>query len=166
MNRYKPHICVVFEDDKCRQLAHGFVLNHRIDDRRMQVMPPAGGWSNVLEIFRKEYVPYLHRFPEGYVVLVIDFDGRVIDRQQEFAKAIPEKLKPRVFVIGLKDDPETFKRQIGLNLNFEQIGMQLADECLDATFNIRQHEQCDHNKPEFDRCWQSTKDFLVRGTMF
>ena len=44
MNKYAPHVYIIPEDDRDRQIAEGFVNHHEVDDRRIQVMPPAGGW--------------------------------------------------------------------------------------------------------------------------
>ena len=45
VNKAKPHLYVIPEDDADRQIAKGFVLHGRVDERRVQVVEPAGGWS-------------------------------------------------------------------------------------------------------------------------
>ena len=39
MNRYKPHVLVVPEDDANRQLANGFLQNPALNLRAIQVLP-------------------------------------------------------------------------------------------------------------------------------
>ncbi len=135
MNRYVPHIYIIPEDDCDRQLANGFVKHDQVKDTRVKVMPPAGGWSFVLKIFEQEYVDMLRKDKhgqEGYVVMLVDFDGNYVARRKDFEDSIPEDLKPRVFVVGAKETPETLRQELGKS--FEQIGMQLADECFPEIF--------------------------------
>ena len=42
VNRHKPHLLVLPEDDANRQLARGFELE--LSTRQFQVLQPAGGW--------------------------------------------------------------------------------------------------------------------------
>jgi hypothetical protein len=51
MNRYTDHLYVIPEDDRDRQLAVGFRDHDQVKTSRMQLMPPAGGWWNVLATF-------------------------------------------------------------------------------------------------------------------
>jgi hypothetical protein len=43
MNKYRPHVIVIPEDDANRQIANGFLLHPAIATRAVGVMPPAGG---------------------------------------------------------------------------------------------------------------------------
>jgi hypothetical protein len=45
VNKYKPHIYVLPEDDANRQIANGFLLHESVDSRSIQVMPTTGGWT-------------------------------------------------------------------------------------------------------------------------
>ncbi len=57
VDKYQPHVYVLPEDDANRQLANGFLL--RVDptrQRQMQVLPVAGGWQNVLNLFISDHV--------------------------------------------------------------------------------------------------------------
>src|SRR5947209_18812124 len=127
MNKYAPHVYVIPEDDRDRQIADGFVLHHQVKDTRIQVVPPAGGWSKVLKTFRDEYIQKIREYPHAHVVMLIDFDGRIDERRAEFEQAIPDDLKVRVFVVGSKDNPETLKK--ALKISFEEIGKSLANDC-------------------------------------
>lgn len=158
MNRYAPHIYVIPEDDCDRQLADGFVLHDQVRAPCIQVMPPAGGWSEVLRIFRTEYVPRLRQFPKGHVVMVIDYDGAYANRRIDFEREIPNDLKDRVFVIGAKQTPEELKAQLGGS--FDEIGRTLADDCFNDANTVWSHDHLRHNDPDRNRLISVVKAFL------
>lgn len=148
VNKYKPHIWVIPEDDANRQLVLGFLLHDSANDRVVGVRSPVGGWKKVLNCFLAEYVPLLRSFPQGNVVLLIDFDD-VENRRDLFAQSIPADLQSRVFVIGSRDEPETLKSQLAMNL--EDIGHHLAEECQSGQFILWSHAQLAHNQVELER---------------
>jgi hypothetical protein len=158
MNKYAPHVYVIPEDDANRQLADGFVLHHQVKDLRIQVVPPAGGWPKVREIFQEEYVSKLRGYPQAHVVMLIDFDDEVEQRRAAFEAAVPEELKGRVFVIGTKVTPETLSQVLGRS--FEKIGADLADECAADTVQLWEHEQLRHNESDRHRMVQIVRPFL------
>ncbi len=146
------------EDDADRQIADGFVLHPRVRDARIQVVPPAGGWSKVLETFRDEYIPKLRAYRDAHVVMLIDFDGQVERRKADFERKIPAEFKTRVFVIGSKYTPETLRSELGQS--FEAIGNSLADDCEGGTAVLWDHEQLSHNDADRQRLDQTVKPFL------
>jgi hypothetical protein len=158
MNKYLSHIFVVPEDDADRQVADGFALHHAVKVPRIQVMPVAGDWPNVLKTFKDEYIQTLRRYTEARVVMLIDFDGRIDDRRAEFNKAIPDDLTARVFVVGSKHNPEALKKE--LKVSFEEIGLSLADDCVADSSEHWNHDQLRHNDAERQRLVQTVKPFL------
>lgn len=56
INKYKPHILVLPEDDANRQIANGFLLEKTLNQSAIQVLPPAGGWKKVVEEFKTYHV--------------------------------------------------------------------------------------------------------------
>jgi hypothetical protein len=158
MNRYAPHLYVIPEDDCDRQLADGFVLHYQVKSQRIQVMPLAGGWKEVLKTFTTEYIVPLRLYPQGHVVMLVDFDGNYDDRRKVFEDAIPQDLKQRVFVVGSKTTPEDLKKE--LSKNFEQIGESLADECSSGTEATWSHEHLKHNDPDRLSLINVVKPFL------
>jgi hypothetical protein len=158
MNKQQPHVYVIPEDDRDRQLADGFVLHHEVKDARIQVVPPPGGWSKVLQTFREEYVPELRDNRHSHVIMLIDFDEHVDARTARFAKEIPPEVKDRVFVIGSKSNPEALKR--ALKISYERIGCSLADDCASATTTYWDHDQLRHNEAERQRLLQIVRPFL------
>lgn len=93
MNRYKPHVLVVPEDDANRQLANGFLQNPALNLRAIQVLPPAGGWVKVLNNLLNDYRAMLGEFPECHLVLLIDFDGHVEARLARFKDSLSAKVR-------------------------------------------------------------------------
>lgn len=158
MNRYKDHVYVIPEDDCDRQLADGFVLHDQVKTPRIQVMPPAGGWREVLKEFQTEYIKRLREDPKGHVVLLIDYDGDYRNRRAEFEQAIPDDLKQRVFVIGTSQTPEELRKAMGKS--FEQIGKDLADDCFAGTETAWTHAQLKENGPDRQRLVDSVRKFL------
>ena len=77
MNKYAPHVYVIPEDDRDRQIAGGFVGHHQVKDPRIKVMPIAGGWPNVLKTFQEEYIRTQgNRITKGNVGKI----GKIISR--------------------------------------------------------------------------------------
>jgi hypothetical protein len=101
VNRNRPHVFVLPEDDANLQLATGFVLE--FPTRQIQRLPVAGGWREVFLRFESDHVSEMNKYPERLMVLVIDFDGN--DRLEEAQKVIPEHLTDRVFVLGAWAEP-------------------------------------------------------------
>lgn len=158
MNKYAPHVYIIPEDDRDRQIAEGFVNHHEVDDRRIHVMPLAGGWGHVLKIFQDEYIQTLRNYLQAHVVMLIDFDGKIDERRAEFEGAIPADLRARVFVVGSKHEPETLKK--ALKIGFEDIGKSLAADCGANSAEHWNHEQLQHNDAERQRLVQTVKPFL------
>lgn len=158
MNKYAPHVYVIPEDDCDRQIADGFVLHHLVNAARIQVMPLAGGWHNVLKTFQNEYIQTLRTYQQAHVVMLIDFDGHIAERRAQFEQAIPEDVKARAFVVGSKDNPETLKKS--MKIGFEEIGKSLANDCHADTTQRWNHEQLQHNDVERQRLVQKIKPIL------
>jgi hypothetical protein len=79
-NKYKPHLIVVPEDEADRQMAFGFVFHPAVLPASVDVRPPAGGWAAVLDLYERQFVPHLRKFPAARVVLLLDFDDRGDER--------------------------------------------------------------------------------------
>ncbi len=158
MNKYKDHVYVIPEDDADRQIADGFVQHHEMDDRRIQVMPVANGWSHLLDTFKQEYIQLLKNNLKAHVVMLIDFDGQFEERRARFQAEIPEVIEGRVFVVGSKINPETLKQAI--HKTFEEIGSALAGDCATGNTVLWEHEQLSHNDPDRRRLEEIVKPFL------
>jgi len=158
INKDRPHVLVLPEDDANRQLAIGFLL--AVDptrQRQMKVLSVAGGWKNVLNLFNSDHVIEMDRNSNRLVILLIDFDED--ENRLEAAKAaIPEHLADRVFVLGALSEPEDLKRA---NLgSYETIGLRLAKDCCEETDTTWGHDLLRHNTGELDRLREHVRPIL------
>jgi len=147
VNRRQPHILVLPEDDANRQLANGFLLDQYLSTWRVQVLVEAGGWSKVLDHFLSDHIVEMDRYPNRFMILLIDFDGRE-DRLQRAKADIPGRLTDRVFILGTLTEPEALKADLG---NYEVIGLKMARDCREETNTTWGHPLLRHNTSELDR---------------
>ncbi len=160
VNKHKPHVLLIPEDDANRQLANGFLLHYAVDARNVAIRTPAGGWRKVLEVFESEYLPLLRKNPNAHVVMLIDFD-EVADRMAQCVQVIPDDLRFLVFILGAKDEPETLKGE--LKMAFEEIGRALAQDCLKDDFDLWRHPHLIHNNAELQRLVDVIKPILFQS---
>lgn len=158
VNKYRPHVFVIPEDDADRQIAVGFLLHPRVAARQVQVVEPAGGWAKVLDTLKQEYVPLLLQNAQTHVVMIVDFDGDAAGRRSYFEAEIPQALRTRVFLIGPRDTPEILRKS--LRKGYEEIGRSLAGECDEGNVDAWSHEQLQHNDGERLRLVDCVKPFL------
>ncbi len=156
VNNHRPHVYVLPEDDANRQVANGFLLEPSLADTKIRVLEEAGGWNAVIERFCSIYAAEMDRLPERFMVLIIDFDGK-IDRLETAKKRIPEHLRERVFIIGALNEPEDLKQDLGA---YEKIGLAMAADCREGTNTTWGHEQLRHNSAEIDRLRVHVRPFL------
>ncbi len=149
VNRYKPHVYLVPEDDANRQLALGFLDHWAVDERVVDPRAPAGGWGAVLDVFEREYVKLLRGNGNAHVIMIIDFDMNVEERRAFFRSRIPGDMQPRVFVIGCQATPERLRAEFGMH--WEKIGCELADDCRRNDFARWSHPHLVHNQDELKR---------------
>jgi len=149
VNKYLPHVFVLPEDDANRQLANGFHLQIATNlQRQMQVLPVAGGWVDVLNLFESDHVTKMDRWNRRFMVLLIDFDG-IEDRVQNAKAKIPSHLTDRVFILGALSEPEALRAATARS--YEDIGKTMAEDCRQGIDGIWQHELLRHNAAELDR---------------
>ena len=148
VNRHRPHVLVLPEDDANRQLANGFLLDPYLSTWKIQVLEEVGGWMEVLDRFVSDHVAGMNRYADRYVVLLIDFDGRE-ERLQDALGKIPEALRERVFILGTWTEPEDLKRA-GLG-SYETIGSLIAKDCREQTNTTWGHALLQHNAGELER---------------
>ena len=158
VNKYQPHVFVLPEDDANRQLANGFLKKlDRSAPTKVQVLPEAGGWSEVLNRFQSDHIADMDRYPNRFMVLLIDFDGNDM-RLAHVRNRIPEQLADRVFVLGAWSEPEKLK-SAGLG-SYEEIGSAMAQDCRDDTEKIWGHVLLRHNEDELSRLGERVRPIL------
>lgn len=154
VNKDKPHVLVLPEDDANVQLATGFHLEVG-SIRQMQVLPVAGGWSAVLDLFNSDHINGMARYSHRYMILLIDFDRRQ-ERLNQAKARIPEHLAERVFILGVWSKPEA------LSESREAIGQKLAKDCRDETDATWGQALLQHNASELDRLREHVRPILFQ----
>ncbi len=154
MNRHKPHVFVLPEDDANRQLANGFVNYNCVDQNRIQVLRPAGGWTKVRDKFASDHVASMEKFTQGFMILLLDFDGDEARRQEII---IPPSLADRVFIIGVLSEPEDLKAA----RRYEDIGHELAENCTTDQYAAWDHPLLKHNAAELSRLRRLVRPILI-----
>ncbi len=157
-NKYKPHIHILPEDAADEDLANGFLLAPGLNQRLFLVLRPAGGWRKVLEDFEAIYAAEMSRYTSRYMVLLIDFDEQD-DRYEEAQKVIPSELKDRVFILGVRSEPENLQQLLN-HTSREKIGEMLADGCPDKISEIWSNDLLKHNLEELKRVPAELKSIL------
>lgn len=148
-NQERPHVDILPEDKANESIATGFELVCSAG-RQYQVMPFAGGWKKVIEIFLETYQSLMRRKPQKFFILLLDFDNKFPSRLDEIKSEIPDDLIDRVFVIGVLDEPEDLQKNLG-HKSLEKIGELLAEECRDNESELWNHELLRHNEAEISR---------------
>jgi hypothetical protein len=156
-NKHQPHVLVLPEDDANRQLANGFRLSlDQSVSRRMEVLLPAGGWTQVLDHFVSDHIFDMEKYPDRAIVLLIDFDGQK-SRLDDAKNKVPSHLQDRVFILGAWSQPERLKSALG---SYEEIGLALGRDCRDQTSTTWEHELLSCNEAELDRLRQHVRPIL------
>ena len=157
VNKEKPHLFILPEDQANADLARGFQLHHAVTNRAIQVLNKAGGWRKVIDYFIQEEVPYMDRTPHRHMLLLIDCDGHP-ERIDEIRNDIPANLQDRVFVLGVLSEPEQLKSNV--RGGYQAIGLRLADDCDGDTDVTWGHPLLRHNAAELERMKNKVKAFL------
>ena len=162
MNRERPHVLVLPEDQADSDIAKSF--NQEIDStrmRQMRVLPFSGGREIVLEDFKSVHSLEMDRYPKRFMILLIDFDYKADykeDRLQKAQSVVPNHLIDRVFILGAKKDPEALNRAaLG---SFEEIGSKLARNCREDTYDAWGHDMLKHNASELARLREHVRPIL------
>jgi hypothetical protein len=119
VNKYKPHVYIIPEDDANRQIAVGFGNYFGISQRSMQILPVAGGWMLAIAKLHNDYLPILKSNSKAHVVVLIDSDQYASRIDEELDK-VPDELRNRIFMLGTMPAPESLKTSTCMH--FEQIG--------------------------------------------
>lgn len=158
VNKYKPHVWVVPEDDANRELANGFLLHPNLDPTAIDIRPAAGGWPKVLDATVQQHALDLRRYPDRHLVLLVDLDGQGDHRIQHFRDRYPADVHDRIYLLSTKNEPERLKAAQGRSL--EKLGEELAEACAQGAGGLWLDDQLQHNQPELDRLMISVKPVL------
>jgi len=90
VNKERPHVFVLPEDDLNHELAYGFWLGLEFNKQgQMFVLPNARGWKRVLDIFESEHIFGMDRYHGRFMILLIDLDNNLA-RLNEAQSNIPD----------------------------------------------------------------------------
>jgi hypothetical protein len=156
VNKHRPHLFVLPEDDANRQIVDAFAQTLK-DQRMMQVLPIAGGWHKVIAHFKENESDGLRKFPHRMLLLLIDCD-KDPDRIASVKAEIPPEFQERVFVLGVLSEPERLKSNV--KGGYETIGKKLAEDCVDDTNITWGHPLLTHNHNELARLVVKVKPIL------
>jgi len=162
VNKYRPHVYILPEDDANRQLAVGFQLFPSLDLRQVQVLSPAGGWQVVVHKFLDSHLADLQKNKNQHMVLLLDFDESE-ERRASIQEQIPAEVEEQVFLIGVWSEPEELKAETGKS--FEEMGTELAKECYNLwnyPDNLWNHPLLQHNRAERQRMQETVSPILFR----
>ncbi len=150
MNREKPHIVILPEDDANREIANGILMNSNVKQRTIKILPPAGGCRKTADKFEKDIIPQMSTYPDMNVIMMIDFDEKKgsVNNSSYANSKIPDHLKHRVFVLGVFSEPEQLKKGNG---SYETIGEKLAEDCYNNTDTLWRYQLLKHNHRELHR---------------
>ncbi len=157
LNKHRPHVFVLPEDDANHAIANGFLLHPNLDLRSIQVLRNVGGWSKVRDHFESEHIVPMEQYQNRHMILLLDFDKQEA-RKEEVGKAVPSHLLERVFIVGVWSEPEELKKA-GLG-SLEGVGLKLAFECENDTRNTWNHELLRHNNSELARMTMKLKNVV------
>lgn len=158
VNRYAPHIFVLPEDDADRNIAIGFHEGIG-DSAQFYILAPAGGRDAVCDVFCRDYAQDMARFPQRYMVLIVDFDAMPADRVRDRVwERIGRDHESRVFVLGVATNPERLKD--ALDLSPARIGGRMAQACLADEGGLWAHDLLAHNVEELTRLRNAVAGFL------
>ncbi|MBE9197820.1 MULTISPECIES: hypothetical protein [unclassified Nodularia (in: cyanobacteria)] len=157
INKNKPHLFILPEDDDNKDIANGFLLDLNLNHRAIQVLPVAGGWMKVVDKFKNDHIKPMRDYPHRNIVLIIDFDGSK-DRFSYVENFIPDDIKNRVFILGVKLEPKDLRRDT--QKTCEAIGEALAKDCAENKNELWGHPLLIHNHTELERMIVSVKPFL------
>jgi hypothetical protein len=161
INKYNPHLVVLFEDKAYRDIYNGFRLNANINLGVLHGMRLSNGWHKVVDDFVDEYINYLRQWQNANLLMLIDFDDDAERAETIKNDKIPLDLQNRVFILGSLIEAENLRPDFGRN--YEKLGKCLAKDCVDGTMDAWGHPLLQHNADRnLQRLITSVKPFLFR----
>lgn len=158
MNKYRPCVYVLPEDEALDRVATGFAGELAEDrSRAFNIAPPTGGWKKTIA----QTKDLLKKHNEAYIVLLVDFDKNTHgakERRSYITSDFSAVEQGRVFVIGASDEIE--KLTASLKASRDEIGQRVARECRDRVLDLWEHEMLKHNKAEVERMNDKLHDIL------
>lgn len=153
---YVPEVFVLPEDDANREMALGFETMIG-NPRTWRILAPAGGWRKALDA-----IPFqrLETHRKRRLVVLMDFDDAVPLRKREIGRKIPAAVHERVFVLGVRTEPEELQAALG-HCSREAIGREIGMACRDGKISgLWSLPLLEHNQREWERLMQDVRPIL------
>ncbi len=112
-----------------------------------------------MEDFLSEHVAVMERYPNRFMILLIDCDGDEA-RLQHARERVPGHLAERVFILGTLTKPEALRPDLG---SLETIGSAMAQDCRENTNATWGHHLLQHNAAELDRLRQHVVPIMFQS---
>lgn len=157
VNKYKPHVWVLPEDDANRELANGFLLHPRLKLTAIDVRPVARGWHKALAVV-DDWAKELRTYPLRRLVLLVDLDGQGEARTQQIRDGFPADLRDRIYLLSTCEEPKALRVEQGQSL--ERLGKALADACAHQEEGLWNNPHLQHNETELVRLRDDVKPIL------
>jgi 5S rRNA maturation endonuclease (ribonuclease M5) len=152
MNKYKKHLLILSEDDAYKDIANGFFIKYPLVNKKIE--ESAGGWENLIHLFKNEYEEGIRKNQNRHVLLLLDLDNHSERLELIYNEYLSSDIREQVFVLCCKDESERLKKNLGHG-TFETIGKKLAESCLNNTFTVQDNpwlcEELKHNQKELKR---------------
>ncbi|WP_174764113.1 hypothetical protein [Anabaena sp. UHCC 0253] len=75
INKNKPHLLILPEDDANRQIINGFIQNLNVNNRAIQILPIADGWKKTVDKFTNDHIKAMRQYPQRNILLIIAFSS-------------------------------------------------------------------------------------------
>jgi len=150
VNRGKPYLLIIPEDDDDRAFAEG--ARGALPAMNVKIVANSNGWPKIEKLLAGVYNKRLRANANEHLLILIDFDTKGQKRYDKVFGWVPEDVKDRVFIIGPEKEPKDLKKSLKLKMSFWQMGDQLVSDCDEQQINpLWDHDMLSHNKPEFRR---------------
>lgn len=153
VNREKPYLIVLFEDNAYKDLFMGFQFSTQ---RQVKQNTVYGGFKYIyLELTNNDSLTLkeLKKYSNAYVLAMIDAD---LDSQSEsniekLKSSICTEYKERVFVVGSQYEAEDIKKTVIEQGKWKSVSKKLENSCINEDCGLWQDEMLEHNSAEIAR---------------
>lgn len=156
VNRERPYLIVLFEDNAYKDLFLGFEFSFH---KQIQQKPVLQGFDDVLFQLTNSNsttLKELNKYPNAYILAITDAD---MDSHQEsnidtLKKSIKGIYRNRIFVLGSKYEAENIKKEIIGQGKWRRLAKELESSCQNDSCELWHNDMLKHNLDEIVRLRQ------------
>ena len=127
MNKNKPHLVIVPEDEAWATLTRGFFMARA--EGNIKVDRTCGGYNKEMTHFKDKLQPKMASNPNMHVLLLVDFDRKFASRMTNFTQLVYPDYNKRAFMVGCKDEIQNLNTEYGGG-KLEDLGQTMGNICL------------------------------------